>query len=290
MKSILENESLSKYNWFNLGGPAKIFLKIQSTKDLKEFLTEYKKDSQKIHILGAGSNTLFRDSGFDGIVIKLGNNFSYTKLINKEEIEVGAATMDRKLSDFATENSLSGFEFLSCIPGSIGGSITMNSGCYGEDVSKIFLSLKGMNLKGEIKNYTKNQIDFFYRGNNLEQDLIILSAVFKGKLSDKKKIMEKKTNLISKKKEDQPTRIKTCGSTFKNPLNNKKAWELINISGCANLKIGGASISEKHNNFFINNGSARSSDIESLIHKVRETVLKKTGVKLELELKIIGNK
>ena len=111
-----------------------------------------------------------------------------------------------------------------------------------------------MDLKGEIKNYTKNQIDFFYRGNNLEQDLIILSAVFKGKLSDKKKIMEKKTNLISKKKKDQPTRIKTCGSTFKNPLNNKKAWELINISGCANLKIGGASISEKHNNFFINNG------------------------------------
>ena len=124
------------------------FLKIQSTKDLKEFLTEYKKDSQKIHILGAGSNTLFRDSGFDGIVIKLGNNFSYTKLINKEEIEVGAATMDRKLSDFATENSLSGFEFLSCIPGSIGGSITMNSGCYGEDVSKIFFIPKRNGSKG----------------------------------------------------------------------------------------------------------------------------------------------
>ena len=166
----------------------------------------------------------------------------------------------------------------------------MNSGCYGEDISKIFLSLKGMNLKGEIKNYTKNQIDFFYRGNNLEEDLIILSAVFKGKLSDKNKIIKKKSNLISKKKEDQPTRIKTCGSTFKNPSNNKKAWELINISGCANLKIGGASISEKHNNFFINNGSARSSDIETLIHKVRETVFKKTGIKLELELKIIGNK
>ena len=106
----------------------------------------------------------------------------------------------------------------------------------------------------------------------------------------KKKIQENQEYLVNKKKESQPTRVKTCGSTFKNPINNKKAWELINISGCANLKIGGASISEKHNNFFINNGSARSSDIETLIHKVRETVFKKTGIKLELELKIIGNK
>ena len=119
---------------------------------------------------------------------------------------------------------------------------------------------------------------------------LILTTFFFSKWNIFFKIIKKKSNLISKKKEDQPTRIKTCGSTFKNPSNNKKAWELINISGCANLKIGGASISEKHNNFFINNGSARSSDIETLIHKVRETVFKKTGIKLELELKIIGNK
>ena len=199
MKAIYENESLSKYNWFNLGGPAKIFFKLQSVDELKGFLKDNKKKNYKIHILGAGSNTLFRDGGFDGIVIKLGNNFSYTKLLKEDEIEVGAATMDRKLSDFATENSLSGFEFLSCIPGSIGGSIVMNSGCYGEDISKIFLSLKAINFEGEIESFNRDQIKFFYRGNNLKENLIILSAVFKGKILDKKKILEKQTNLINKK-------------------------------------------------------------------------------------------
>ena len=289
MKTIYENEKLSKYNWFNLGGPAKILFKLQSIDELKRFLKDNKKKNHKIHILGAGSNTLFRDGGFDGIVIKLGNNFSYTKLIKEDEIEVGAATMDRKLSDFATENSLSGFEFLSCIPGSIGGAIVMNGGCYGEDVSKIFLSLKTINFEGGIESFNKDQIKFFYRGNNLKENLIILSAVFKGKISNKKKIFEKQTSLINKKKESQPSRVKTCGSTFKNPA-NQKAWELIKLSKCSDLRMGGASISQKHNNFFLNNGNASSSDIESLIYQVKEKVFKKTGIDLELEIKIIGKK
>ena len=187
MSSIYKNEKLSKYNWFNLGGPAKLFIKIDKIEELKNFLLENNTNNAKIHILGAGSNTLFRDGGFDGFVIKLGNNFSYTKLIKNDEIEVGAATIDKKLSDFATENSLTGFEFLSCIPGSVGGSITMNSGCYGEDISKIFLSLKAMNFKGEIINLSRDQIKFFYRGNSLKNDLIILNVIFKGKKLAKKK-------------------------------------------------------------------------------------------------------
>ena len=290
MKFIFKNEKLSNYNWFNLGGPAKFFLKIQSPDELKKFLIDNKKDNYNIHVLGAGSNTLFRDGGFDGAVIKLGSTFSYTKLLKEDEIEVGAATLDRKVSDFATTNSLSGFEFLSCIPGSIGGSITMNSGCYGEDISKIFISLKAMNFNGEIKSFDKEEIEFFYRGNSMKDDLIILSAIFKGKISDKNQILETQKKFINKKKETQPTRVKTCGSTFKNPTNEKKAWELIKLSECSDLKVGGASISEKHNNFFINNGSASSSDIENLIHMVKEKVLKKTGLKLELEIKIIGKK
>tara|TARA_B100000965_G_scaffold313627_1_gene273584 strand:- start:501 stop:1361 length:861 start_codon:yes stop_codon:yes gene_type:complete len=284
---LYENEKLSKYNWFNLGGPAKIFFKTQSTQELKEFL---KKNKYNIHILGAGSNTLFRDKGYDGAVIKLGNNFSYTKMIKEDEIEVGAATLDVKLSDFAGQNSLSGFEFLSCIPGSVGGSICMNSGCYGEDISKIFLSLTAITFEGEIVSFKKDQINFFYRGNNLEKELIILSAIFKGNVSDKRKILQKQKDLINKKKESQPTRVKTCGSTFKNPGENKKAWELIKSSECIGLKVGGASISEKHNNFFINNGNASSSDIEKLIKMVKDKVFKKTGTELDLEIKIIGNK
>jgi len=289
MKKIYENEKLSKYNWFNLGGPAKIFFKPKSTDDLKEFLEEYKKKKYKIHTLGAGSNTLFRDLGFDGIVIKLGNEFSYTSLISKEEIEVGAATLDKKVADFAMKNSLAGFEFLSCIPGSIGGSLSMNSGCYGEDISKIFVSLRAISFDGELKDFKKEDIEFFYRGNNLNKNLIIISAVLKGSPSNVKKIEEKQNIFIEKKRKTQPSQIKTCGSTFKNP-SKQKAWELIKISGCSNLKFGGASISEKHNNFFFNDGKATSKDIESLINEVKKRVFDKTGVELDLEIKIIGSK
>ncbi len=284
---IYRNEKLSKYNWFNLGGPAKIFFRPNSQSDLKNFLKKHGKDEKNIYVLGAGSNTLFRDSGFNGIVIKLGKDFSYTNLLGDNQIEVGGATLDKKISDFAVENSISGLEFLSCIPGSIGGSILMNSGCYDHDVSKIFFSLKAMNLQGEIKSFNKDEVKFIYRESNFPKDLIIVSVVLQGEPGDKNEIKNKQTTLINKKKESQPSRVKTCGSTFKNPK-SKKAWELIKLSNCSSLVIGGASISPKHSNFFLNNGKATSSDIEDLIEKVRKEVFLKTGISLETEIKIIG--
>ena len=289
MKNILINEKLSKYSWFNLGGPANILIKLQSINEIKDFLKQNKTKNNKIHILGAGSNTLFRDGGFDGTVIKLGNDFSFIKILKKDQIEVGSATLDRKLSEFATKNSLSGFEFLSCIPGSIGGAITMNSGCYGEDISKIFLSLKAINSNGEIETFTNKQIKFSYRGNDLNKNLIILSAIFQGKMFDSKKILEKQMRLINMKKDTQPSRIKTCGSTFKN-TKNYKAWELIKKSNCEKMFVGKAKISQKHCNFFVNEGNAKAFEIEQLIDKTKEQVFKKTGIKLELEIKIIGEK
>ena len=286
---IYKNEKLSKYSWFNLGGPAEVFFKPNSIDDLKNFLLNSKNKKDKIFILGAGSNTLFRDAGFDGIIIKLGKAFTETKLLENNKIEVGAATLDKKLSDFAYQNSLSGLEFLSCIPGSIGGAITMNSGCYDSDISKIFVSLKAINLSGEIKSFTKDEVKFFYRGNNLNNKLIILSVILQGETADKNQIKEKQESLLKRKKETQPSRIKTCGSTFKNPP-NKKAWELIKVSNCSNLIVGGASISTQHCNFFQNNGNASSADIEKLIETVKEKVFLKTGTNLELEIKIIGAK
>ena len=286
---IYENEKLSKYNWFNLGGSARIFFKPNSQINLKNFLENYVSEKKNIYILGAGSNTLFRDSGFDGVIIKLGKSFAYTKLLNGNKIEVGAATLDKTVSEFASENSISGLEFLSCIPGSIGGAIRMNSGCYGYDISKVFLSLKAMNLRGELKSFNKEEIKFIYRGTNLAEDLIILSVVLQGESGKKNNIKDKQISLINKKKESQPSKVKTCGSTFKNPK-NKKAWELIKLSNCTNLVVGGASISPKHSNFFLNNGNATSSDIENLIEKVKKQVFLKTGTKLELEIKIIGVK
>ena len=268
---IYENEKLSKYNWFNLGGPARIFFKPNSQLDLKNFLEKHGSEEKNVYILGAGSNTLFRDSGFDGVIIKLGKIFAYTNLLEDNKIEVGAATLDKTVSDFASENSISGLEFLSCIPGSIGGAITMNSGCYGYDISRIFFSLKAMNLRGELKSFSKDEIKFIYRGNNLAKNLIILSVIFQGERGNKSEIESNQARLINQKKETQPSKIRTCGSTFKNP-EGKKAWELIKSTNCSNFIIGGASISPKHNNFFLNNGNATSSDIETLIEKVKKEV------------------
>ncbi len=286
---IYKNEKLSKYNWFNLGGPAKIFFKPKSQSDLENFLKKYDQKEKNMYYLGAGSNTLFRDSGFNGIIIKLGKDFAYTNLLEDNKIEVGAATLDKKVADFALENSISGFEFLSCIPGSIGGAIIMNSGCYGYDISKIFFSLKAMNLRGELKHFKKDEIKFFYRGSDFDKDLIILSVILQGQSRNKNDIKNEQMKLVNQKKESQPSKIKTCGSTFKNP-ENQKAWELIRSSNCSGLTIGGASISSKHSNFFLNNGKATSSDIEDLIEKVRKEVFLKMGTNLELEIKVIGDK
>tara|TARA_B100000700_G_scaffold324533_1_gene430934 strand:+ start:271 stop:1173 length:903 start_codon:yes stop_codon:yes gene_type:complete len=283
---LLVKENLSKFSWFNLGGPAEIFFKPANYNELASLLKIYQ-DNKKINIIGAGSNTLIRDGGIEGVTIKLSTEFSFIKLLNDNIIEVGAATLDRKLSDFATKNSLSGFEFLSCIPGSIGGGIKMNSGCYGEEISKILVSLKAIDRKGKIKEIKRDEIKFSYRSCDLSDELIILSAKFKGDLKDKFNIEKKQLELIKRKKETQPSQVKTCGSTFKNPK-DRKAWKLIKESGCEKISVGKAKISEKHCNFFINEGGATSNDIEQLIEKVKNQVLKKTGINLELEIKIIG--
>ena len=283
------NVKLSNYSWFNLGGNAEYFFKPKDVNHLLEFLKEAKKNNLKITILGAGSNILFRDNGVKGVVVKLGKNFSYTKLINKDTIEVGAATLDRKVSNFATESNLSNLEFLSCIPGSIGGAITMNSGCYNDDISKILLSVQVVDKKKLIEfEIKKKDIKFLYRGTSLAEDLIIVSARLKGSISEKNIIEKKQNTLIEKKKLSQPSQIKTCGSTFKNINKETKAWMLIKEAGCTNYQEGDAVISKKHCNFFVNNGKAKSSDIENLINKVKKRVYEKTGNNLELEIKIIG--
>jgi len=288
-RTILNNEKLNKYNWFNLGGPAKIFFKPNSILDIKKFLENNNNKNKKIHILGAGSNTLFRDGGFDGIVIKLGKEFAYTKILSDGNIEVGAATPDKKIANFAMENSIAGFEFLSCIPGTIGGTIIMNSGCYGYDISQSVISIEVLTFNGELKSLKRNEIKFFYRGSDFGKNLIILSVKLKGNKGIKEKIEKKQTKFLNQKRKSQPSNVKTCGSTFKNP-GNKKAWELIRLSDCSNLSVGGARLSEQHCNFFLNNGKAKSSDIEILIKEVRNKVFLKTGVKLDLEIKIIGKK
>jgi len=284
--TVLFDESLSKYSWFNLGGDAKVLFKPNNLNELSFFLRTVK-GFNKVKIIGAGSNTLVRDGGFDGIIIKLGKFFSHLSLFDKKTIIAGASALDKNVSNFALENSISQFEFLSCIPGTIGGGIRMNTGCYGEDISKILLSVQAMDLDGKIKVINSKDIKFSYRGCNLDDNLIFISATLRGIKENKLNIKKKINYLIEKKKKDQPSQIKTCGSTFKNPV-NKKAWKLIKNSGCAGMVEGDAYISKKHCNFFVNKKNANSHDLEKLINRVKKKVFDKTGVNLELELQIIG--
>jgi len=199
--NFYKNVKLSKYSWFNLGGNAEYFYKVQNKKQLIDFLEESKKKNFKLTIIGAGSNTLFRDNGVKGVVIKLGNNFSFIKLIDKNILHVGAATLDRKVANFAKQNSLGNLEFLSCIPGSIGGAVIMNSGCYDNDISKVLLSIQAIDIDTlseiEIK---KEDIKFFYRGTDLSNNLIITSVKLQGINGKEKDIEKKQFDLIKKKK------------------------------------------------------------------------------------------
>ena len=288
-KCLNENVKLSSYSWFNLGGNADYLFKPRDINHLKEFLKEANKKNLKITILGAGSNTLFRDNGVRGVVIKLGKEFSFIKKIEENVLEIGAATLDRKVANFAMANNLKNLEFLSCIPGSIGGAIIMNSGCYDSDISKFIISIKVLDKKKMIESEIKKEdIKFSYRGTDLSNDFIILSAKLKCSSGDKNEIEKVQNELIERKKISQPSQIKTCGSTFKNINGDKKAWMLIKEAGCNNYSEGDAVISKKHCNFFVNNGKARSRDIENLVKKVQKKVLEKTGINLELEIKIVG--
>ena len=289
-ENISNNTKLSNYSWFNLGGPAEYFFKPKNKEQLIEFLEENRQNKLKLTILGAGSNLLIRDKGIRGVVIKLGLPFSEIKLIDKDIIEAGAAALDRKVANFAKDNGIGNLEFLSCIPGSLGGAIIMNSGCYGNDISKVLVSIKVIDLKScKEKVIKRDEVKFFYRGSNLPNELIITSVRLKWKKQLTEIVEKKQNDLIQKKKLTQPSQVKTCGSTFKNFNNNQKAWQLIKQSGCDSFKEGDAEVSKKHCNFFVNNGKANAADIEKLINKVRETVSKKTGIDLELEIKIVGD-
>ena len=283
------NENLSKLSWFNLGGPAKVLFRPKSLQELSLFLKEIKGINKKIKVLGIGSNTLIRDGGFDGIIIKFGNSFSHLSLFNSNTIIAGASALDKNVSNFALKNSISGFEFMSCIPGTVGGAVRMNSGCYGDDISKILISVQVMDFDGNVKAIQSSDIKFYYRGSSLDNNLIIISATFKGKKDNNLNVQQKINSFMKEKKNTQPSKIKTCGSTFKNP-ENQKAWKLIKDSGCAGMAVGDAQISEKHCNFFVNKGNAKSKDLEQLINQAQSKVLEKTGINLELELQIIGEK
>ena len=286
---LRENFDLSKSNWLGIGGKAKFFFKPKDLKDLQIFL---KNNNQHLPIIviGSGSNLLIRDKGFDGVVIKFGKDFDYIK-INNDIINCGPSTQKTLLAEYAANNNLTGFEFLYCIPGTVAGGVVMNSGCYGSDISKIVLSISIIDMNGEIKIINNKDINFSYRHTSLTKNQIITNIEMKGSFLEKQKILEIMNNLKNKKDTNQPQKIKTGGSTFKNPKNSdKKAWQLIKESGCADLRVGGIKLSNLHCNFLENLDKATSEDAETLIENIKKEVFKKTNINLELELEVVGKR
>jgi UDP-N-acetylmuramate dehydrogenase len=281
-------QDLKKKNWFNIGGKSKVFYKAENLKELVNFIKKLK-GREKIFIIGAGSNTLMTDNLFDGAVIKLSKNFNNISLLGEDIIISGSAVLDKTLSDFAMNSNLSGFEFLSCIPGTIGGGIRMNAGCFGKEFKDILLSIQAIDFLGNVITVPAEEIKFEYRKTSLSDDLIFLSASFKGLKRDGKEIKNLTNELKLKKEKAQPTRIKTSGSTFKNPISQtkKKVWELIKDSVPLDKSFGDACISEKHCNFFVNKGNATFEDMSKLIDFVSKKVLENTGISLEKEIKIL---
>ena len=287
-ENIKFDYNLKKKNWFNIGGKTKIYYKAKNLKDLIRFL-KIIKNEQKFFILGGGSNTLISDKTFDGVVIKLSNDFNNISFLSEDIIIAGSAVSDKLLSEFAMENSLGGFEFLSCIPGTVGGGIKMNAGCFDREFKDILISVQAINKSGQVITIPAKEINFKYRDSGLSNDFIFLSASFRGFKKESNGIRSEMIKLKEKKEKAQPTKIKTSGSTFKNPLgqSDKKVWQLIKESVPLEKSFGDACISEKHCNFFVNKGNAKFDDMKKLIEFVSDSVLKKTGVKLQTEIKIL---
>lgn len=282
--------SLKNHTWFNIGGNAKVFFVPETLSELRDFLLYIKRNNNNFFIIGAGSNLLISENVQNRIFIKLGKNFNKISLTNDNIIIAGCSILDKNVSSFACENELGGLEFLSCIPGTIGGGIRMNSGCFGTEFKDLLLSVQVMDFNGRVYTINSKDINFDYRKTDLSRNLIFLSASFKTYKKNKSEIEENILRLKEKKENSQPLRVKTGGSTFKNPKiqSEKKVWELIKESVDSQVSFGDAKISDKHSNFFINSKNASFKNMLDLINFVKLRVKEKTGINLELELEIVN--
>ena len=284
---LRENVDLSKTNWFRVGGRAQFLFKPNDVQDLSTFLALLP-DDMPVTVLGVGSNLIVRDGGIDGVVIKLGRVFAQMEA-QDSIIIAGAAALDVNVAQFSCEKAVSGLEFLSGIPGTIGGAVRMNAGAYGADISQILVEAQIVERSGKIRTLTNKELGFVYRNSALPEGAIVTSATLQGRPGKMEMIAVRITEIGTAREDTQPVRSRTGGSTFKNP-EGKKAWELIDAAGCRGLTIGGAQVSEKHCNFLINTGNATAADIEALGEEVIKRVKEHSGITLEWEIKRIGKK
>ena len=282
---ILKNEPLKNHTTFRTGGNAKYVLLPETNDEILKLVNYFKENSVKFYVFGNGSNILAPDEGYDGVIIKLGKNFSEIK-VNDNLITACAGATLAKIFRASYENSLSGFEFASGIPGTLGGAVKMNAGAYGGEIKDVVISTKYLSNDGNISERKGDEQGFSYRHSNFSDDEVILSAVIKLCHSQKDLIKEKSDDLNSRRREKQPLEYPSAGSTFKRP-EGYFAAKLIDDCGLRGKRIGGAMVSEKHCGFIINYDNATSGDILNLIDFVKQTVYKKTGVMLEEEVKLL---
>lgn len=276
---------LAGVTWFGVGGPADVLFKPADPADLATFLRE-KPEEIPLTVVGVGSNLLVRDGGVRGVVVRLGRAFAAVKA-DGETIHAGAAALSSSVARAAAAANLAGLEFLSGIPGTVGGALTMNAGAFGGDMRGVLVKARVMDPFGFCHSLNAADLDLAYRHSALPPDWVVLDAVLRGRAGEAAEIRRRMDEIRSWRETAQPLRVRTCGSTFVNP-EGVRAWELIDRAGCRGLAIGGAKVSEKHCNFLLNTGDATAADIEALGEEIRRRVKDATGVELRWEIRRIG--
>ena len=283
---LRRNAALARNTWFQAGGAAELLFKPADAEDLAAFLRDEPR-GMPVTVIGVGSNLLVRDGGVDGVVVRLGRGFTAMDAIDESTIRVAAGCLDMHAAQFAAQHGIGGLEFLSGIPGTIGGAVAMNAGAYGGDMAGALVEAEIVDAQGRLRTLTNAGLGFSYRACALPAGAIVVSATLRGAPGDHAAIQARMDEIRREREASQPVRSKTGGSTFRNPPGHK-AWELIDQAGCRGLTMGGAKVSEKHCNFLINTGSATATELEALGEEVRRRVKARCGVELEWEIRRIG--
>lgn len=282
---LTADAALSPVTWFRVGGAAEVLFRPADADDLAEFLAKRPPDVP-VTVIGVASNLLVRDGGVDGVVVRLGRGFTAIE-VSGAKVTAGAAVLDLNVAIACRTAGVGGLEFLSGIPGTIGGALRMNAGAYGREIKDVLESATALDNTGARHELSHAEMGLSYRHCGVPEDWIFLGVTLRGVEADRDAIQQRMAQIQSEREASQPIRARTGGSTFANPPGHK-AWELVDRAGCRGLARGGAMVSEKHANFLINTGTATAADIEGLGEDVRRRVFEKFGVTLEWEIRRIG--
>lgn len=290
---LIENAKLADMSWLRVGGPAEVLFLPADRDDLANFLALTPGDIP-VQVFGAFSNTLVRDGGLPGVTIKLTPAFGKVEALDGQRIKAGAAALDKAVAKTAAKAGIAGLEFYVGVPGSIGGALVMNAGCYGRETKDVLIEAIALDRSGNVITVPAADFKYAYRHSEIDPEWIFIEALFEGASDDPDAIKARMDEITTRRESSQPIREKTSGSTFKNPnpetSGGRSAWQLVDAAGWRGKPIGGARFSEQHCNFLINDGSAKAADLETLGEKVRAEVKEKFGVDLHWEVRRVGER